>query len=407
MTKSTILYLGNYLSRDIVIERQLPTSNPAGSNRTIRIAEALSLNYDVIIISPAITFRNKLNFKKLFLKKRTIKINSIDVVFAKTIAIPLIGLIFSHFSYSIEILKNIKSRKVKNVVIYNFGSLNLFVLLIIKLFYPRISILNNIEDISVFKFKDFSFSSEDNFLQQAFFSVSMRITAYLSNGYIIPTQRFLNYLPKNNSYLIINGCMNVNKNTIIENVDVVKILFSGKIAFEHGIKEFVEFIQLYKSKIISQNIKIDITGTGPKSKWLIGKLNEIGISTVKYHGFVNNEVYAEYLKEATICVALQKPDGRHANFKTPSKVYEYLGNSKIVIATNVGDFYKINNRFINICEPLNAEALMVMIDGILINKQSISKLSHEVYQFAFDNYDMSNVSKKLHEFIENAKIATS
>lgn len=403
MLKESILYLGNYLNEDIVNERKLPTNNTAGSNRIRRISEALGLIYNVKIISPAITLRVKWNFKFFFLQSRKSNKNNIDVIFVKSLACPLLGLMFSHFTYPIEVLRNIRQHKVKNVVLYNFGSLNLIVLIILKIFYSKIKIWNNIEDISVVQKKDFSFKSEDNLLQQVFFSFTMKLTALLSHGYIIPAKRFVNYLPKKKYISTINGCLKIEKDSILKPVDEIRILFSGKIAFEHGIKEFIEYIELQNAQKKNDEIVIDITGTGPKSIWLKEKLTSINNLKIKYHGFVDDQTYNSFLNQATICVALQKPDGRHANFKTPSKVYEYLGNSKIVIATNVGDLNEISNNLIRICNPLNAVGLKKIIDDVIDKKNLIPQLSQDVNHFAFQNYDYSNVSDKLKKLFQSVQ----
>ena len=401
MSKETVLYLGNFLNEEIVIERKLPTNNTAGSNRIKRISQALSLSYEVKIISSAITLRNKFNRNNLILKKKSKIDNGIEIIFAKTLAIPVLGLLFSHITYPLEVLKNIRKNKVKNLVLYNFGSLNIITLFIIKIFIPRIKILNNIEDISVFSFKDFSLKSEDNLLQQLFFSVSMKITAFLSHGYIIPTERFLPFLPSKKNILVINGCIKVNKFSEVKNRNDLNILFAGKIAFEHGIKEFIECLKIYDAEKNDLNVKFNITGTGPKSNWLKQELESIDFVDVEYHGFVTDKKYSSILADASICIALQKPDGRHANYKTPSKVYEYLGNSKIVVATNVGDFKEIQGNLIRICDPLNARNLKLIIDDILSKRDNISELSKKVNHYAFENYDYSNVSKKLQKLIKN------
>lgn len=402
MSKETILYLGNYLNEDIVRERKLPTSNTAGSNRIKRIAEALSLSYEVKIISSAITLRNKINSKNLVLKKKSKVENGIEIIFAKTLAIPILGLLFSHITCSLEVFKSIKKNRVKTIILYNFGSLNMLSLILIKLFVPRVKILNNIEDISVFSLKDFSLKSEDNLFQQLFFSVSMRITAFLSNGYIIPTERFLSFLPHNNNVLVINGCIHVKEFSEINIEKEIRILFAGKIAFEHGIKEFIDCLKIYNSegnKLL--NVKFDISGIGPKTNWLENEVKNLENINVKYYGFVTNKEYSDLLDNALICIALQRPDGRHANYKTPSKVYEYLGNSKIVVATNVGDFKEIKDNIIKICDPLNPENLKLIIDDILFQKENITNLSKRVNQYAFENYDYSNVTKKLKKLVES------
>jgi glycosyltransferase involved in cell wall biosynthesis len=333
------------------------------------------------------------------LQKRSALFNEIEIIFSKTVAFPLIGLLISHITYPLEVFRHIRKYNVNNIVIYNFGSLNFIILCIVRLFVPRIKIWNNIEDISVFSFKDFKIKSEDNWLQQLFFSYSMKATAHLSDGYIVPTSRFFDYLPSKENKLVINGCIKVNDFTENKANDQVNILFAGKIAFEHGIKEFVDCLKIYNSENKQLNVNFNITGIGPKANWLKDELYEIKNINVNYHGFVTDKEYNDILNRSSICIALQKPDGRHANYKTPSKVYEYLGNSKLVIATNVGDFSEIGNNLIRICDPLNPENLKILIDDILDNKQNIGKNAQEVYHFALENYDYNNVAKKLQHLI--------
>lgn len=400
MSKECILYLGNYLTEQIVKKRKLPTNNVAGSNRILRLSEALSISYDVKIISPAVTLRIGFNPKKIILNKELLNFNkNINIVFVKTLAIPILGLVYSHISYFFEVISNIKRNKVKTIIIYNFGSLNLLILIYLKFFLPKVKIINNIEDISILSAKDFSFKSEDNLLQQIFFSFSMKFTAFMSNAYLVPTERFFSYLPEKKNKLVITGCIRVKKFVEKTSIQNLEFLFAGKIAFEHGVKEFVDCLKLYDTENNKLDIKFHVTGTGPKTDWLTEQLKSIKNIDVKYYGFVSNKEYKDILDKVSVCIALQKPDGRHANFKTPSKVYEYLGNSKIVIATNVGDFKEIGSDIIRICEPFTIFNLKSIINELILKKDEVNQLSKKINTYAYSHYDYSNINKKIESLI--------
>ena len=87
--KDYILYIGNYLDENIVSERGLPTRNPAGSNRMLRLASSLqSSNKSTVIISPGISVRNK--YRKLFHAKKVSHCGTVPIVYSPAVGIPFI-----------------------------------------------------------------------------------------------------------------------------------------------------------------------------------------------------------------------------------------------------------------------------------------------------------------------------
>ena len=401
MLDKKIFYLGNYLSEDIALLRQLPTSNTAGSNRIKRISEALSLSHQVTVYSPGFSARVKLNIRELYLNRVSFRANGVFYNFSSGISIPFLGLLFNYALYFYDVILNIITKKPKVIIIYNFDPINLFLTIVIRLLFKKIKVLNNIEDISVPKFRDFSRNSEDRGVQQLIFFVCMRMIATMCHAYIIPTKKFIAFLPEKRNILIVTGCINVKQNEPLAR-SKINILFAGKIAYEHGIDVFIEAIEIIKSKGFLNNYDIHISGSGEKANWLEKKLKISNYDNVCYHGFASSVLYNELLDQSDICVALQNPNGRHSKFKTPSKVYEYMGNSKVVVATNVGDLMEVSDLgLIKLCEPFNASYLADIL--ISFRLKDLVQYRERTATFALENYDYTSVNVQLNQLIRDVR----
>ena len=400
MRKDNVLYLGNYLDEQIVKERGLPTNNIAGTNRMQRLTEALNFKYNTLIVSPGVSLRIKKNTENTFLKTKNHAVDAVHIKYAKTLAIPFIGLLFSFFSYPSLVFSLIRKQKPKIVVVYNFDPLLVFITSVIKLFFRNVKIVNNIEDVSIPKIKDFSKKSEDRGLQQYIFYFCMKIIAKLSHAYIIPTKKFIPFLPEKENILVITGCITIPPKNISDTTKKLQVLFSGKIAFEHGIDVFIDALKLVDNQLLTHHCEVNITGGGNKVEWLKTSLKNLDLP-VKFHGFVSNSFYNDLLQNSDVCIALQKDTGRHSNFKTPSKVYEYLGNSKLVVATDVGDLSELGVEIIKICKPLSASSLSNLITNVIQEREHISLKKEVVYNFVKEKFDTQKVGERLFMFLNN------
>lgn len=399
MRKEYILYLGNYLDEQIVQKRGLPSHNVAGTNRIHRISKALNNHFNTIVLSPGTSMRIKKN-KRLFLSSKFSRVNGVKVFYVKTMGIPYVTVLYSFIAYIVFYFKFLNRTKAKNIIVYNFDPNLVSLVLLTKLFYPKVNICNNIEDVSVPNISDFKRKSEERGFQQLVFYICMKLIARLSNSYILPTKKFIKYLPKKENIIIVTGCITVSDKVRVKNQnDVINILFAGKIAFEHGIYIFIDCLKKLEKTEYQYSIKIDISGGGDKSKWLADELTYFKKLRVNYHGFVSNDMYKTLLDNADVCVALQKDDGRHAQLKTPSKVYEYIGNAKLVIATDVGDLSEINSDYVRICKPLTALYLKELIRDIIENKSKIDVLKSNIQKYALNNYDSKVVGSRLYYFL--------
>lgn len=398
-----VLYLGNYLNEEIIRERELPFRNAAGSNRMYRLASAFEFcGKSITICSPGTSAR--VGYSRTFFHKTRIhREKSILVYFAPTIGLPFLSSFFSFLTYPFVVYNLLRKNKFNVVWIYNFNPSLLIIALICR-YFLKVPIINNIEDISVPSIKDWQKSTEARPLQQIVFYLSMKGIAYLSNGFIIPTKKFIPFInQKKKPCLNVTGCIDVKlrySETKYIETQKLNILFAGKIEFEHGIHLLIDFIKLLNNKK-GLICLINICGTGEKAEWLKDKLGKLNLSWVKYHGFVSDSTFKKILRDADICVALQNPYGRYGKTKTPSKVYEYLGHGKCVIATDVGDLKYLPKETIIICDSYESEKLFYSLSSLLQKKIKIKNYKEFSYNYAKANFSYSIVGKKIIELIHS------
>ncbi len=398
-----ILYVGGFLNEEIVKSRRIPTRNPAGSNRMHRIANALkAVGKKVLIVSPAISLRTKSD--KKILSAEIKKTGNVPVLFTAAIGLPILGSLSSLFTVPFSLISFGKKRKVSAIIIYNFSPLLVVIALLYRFIY-KVPIFHNIEDVSIPKLKDWYRQTEVRPIQQLVFFFCMKMIASISKGYIIPTKQFQGVLKSDTVVEIITGCINVTptiKSTnIIEKDDKINILFSGKIEFEHGIDMLIETIKIIeKNRDLSKKIRVDICGGGSKTKWLRDQNLQFQKTDIEYYGFVTDKKYKELLRNSNICIALQNPNGRYATNKTPSKVYEYLGHYKTVIATNVGDLVELPSEIITICEPYTAKKLYQIIFDYIEYPEKIMCQSKKAGTYADEHYSYDRVGARLLRLME-------
>lgn len=357
--KNRIVYIGGFLDEAIVKERGLPSHNAAGSNRMDRIANALkSGGYRPVILSPAASLR--MNSKGAFLHPGRVRKRKIaPVVFAPAFNIFGINVLFSWFFQILCLRVILKSGRVSEAIIYNFNP-SLILLCAYLKYVRRLPILSNIEDISIPSLKDWSRKTEARPVQQIVFYFCMNLIARMADGYIVPTRRFLNYLPGNTPSEIVTGCIEVMDSPDrdpVEDNDRLQVLYAGKLQREDGIIEFVRALQQLDALDEPPYIRVEISGTGNMADWVREQVSTLRTIKATYHGFVSTSDYVELLRRSQICVALHNPTGRYADFKTPSKMYEYLGYGKAVITTDAGDIRDMPKDSILILDRLEPGAI--------------------------------------------------
>ncbi len=399
------LYIGNYLNENIVKERGLPTFNTAGSNRMRRIAEAIKKQrQNIAIISPAVSLRTSWTGKAWhppFISRA----GNVPVLFCGTFGIPFAGTLFEAIFVLYTLQRLASKHRIKGIIIYNFNPTLVILAVWIK-FFLKIPLFHNVEDISSPKLVDWLPKTEARPLQQLIFAICMSIIIRLSEGVIIPTHNFIKIIPNTIPFIVIAGCISIplkslNAFSYKSEKYPLRLFFAGKIEFEHGINYLMETLSLIAEEHdLSKKFRIDICGTGSKAQWTINyinsKLNQIEVA---YHGFVSNKDYRQLLHESEICIALQNPNGRYGASKTPSKVYEYLGSGKMVIATKVGDLSLLPSEIITLCDLNDRRSLYQQLVSIAKNPEISRIQGKAAAKYAQEHFAYEAVGKKLVQFI--------
>lgn len=361
-----------------------------------RLAQALhSGGYRPVILSPAASLRMKSPelFHKACLRRR----QGAPAIFAPVINI--FGLnVLSSWIFQFICLRNIlRSNKVCGVVIYNFNP-SLVIMCAYLKWIRRLPVINNVEDVSVPSLKDWQAETEARPVQQIIFSVCMNLVARMSAAYVVPTRRFLDYLPPKKHSSVVTGCIETttfDRFSTLERFQSLRVMFAGKVEREHGIVEFIQALKQLDAMVEPPNLQVDISGTGSMADWVHAQVGHLRKIKVTYHGFVTVADYKILLQRAQVCVALQNPTGRYAEFKTPSKVYEFLGRGKAVIATDVGDIRDMPDGTILMIDKLESTSIAAKLLWLCADPARTVGLQAAAQRHAEKNFSFAAVGMAL------------
>jgi glycosyltransferase involved in cell wall biosynthesis len=238
-------------------------------------------------------------------------------------------------------------------------------------------------------------ATESRVFQQIVFFFCMKLIARLADGFIVPTKRFTQYLPVGNKeVVIITGCNKVDPVDSFGCIYPLKILFSGKLEFEHGLEILMEaFERLDKS--FSDKLIVNICGDGPKKSWMKQKLLEEELSFISYNGFLSDFDYSCLLNDSDIGLVLQNPEGRYKNLKTPSKFFEYYSSGKYVLTSNVGDYENLPVGSFSILNPYTADTLISLIEFCVSNLKMIEIGKMAAYNFSKEYFEYKKVGQNI------------
>lgn len=393
--RGRVLYLGSFLDEAIVAERGLRSHNAAGSNRMARLARALrSAGFRPILLSPATSLRARRKGGPLLHPARVRRSGGVVMIHAP--ALNVIGLnILTAPLFQLAVMRRILRRPLAGSVVYNFSP-GLVLLTAWLAVMSSARIVNNIEDISVPRLSDWSRKTEARPVQQLLFWLCMHLVARMSDAYLVPTQRFLSYLPRKRAVEVVTGCIDIPPRADdFALPPPLRVLYAGKIEREHGIVQFVEVLEALDVTPAAARLEADISGAGPMSDWVAGRLGRLTRIVARQHGFVTSAQYAALLGQAHVCVVLQDPEGRYAEFKTPSKIYEFLGHGKAVVATRVGDISELPADTLIVLDGLSAAEIADHLDRLAAAPGQVVDLQRNAAEHAAAAFSYETVGGRL------------
>lgn len=229
----------------------------------------------------------------------------------------------------------------------------------------------------------------------------MNLVSRICDAYIVPTRRFLRYLPPKPTE-VITGCIEIPSISGAQlTPPPTRVLFAGKVEREHGIVQFVEALEALDKTPAAERLQADVCGSGNMLDWVAERLSRLTTLRATVHGFVSSTQYKELLGAAHICVALQDPAGRNAQFKTPSKIYEFLGYGKAVIATDVGDVREIAESALCMLNALNSAEIERHLFRLSQNPDTLEVLQGHARQHSIDYFSYEIVGARLRRLMGN------
>jgi glycosyltransferase involved in cell wall biosynthesis len=394
--KIMIVMIGGFIDDRIREERCLPAPNPAGSNRMKRICMALhSVGEKVVILSPGSSMRMGW-CGRLFHESRICRTDGIPVIYCHAIGLPVIGMIWEQIAVPMHLWKIYSKKGLTGIIICNYSPSGVIAALFARFVLGLKIIVEDLEDVSVPQLSDWRPKSEVRPVLQLVGWVTMRLMIRISTSVIIPTWRFQPLIGRKKKSEVVTGCMKIPTRVQIKpKVNIkIRVLFAGAIEKEHGVEILMAmFLELEKDICTAKRYQFDICGYGSKLTWLKDNIKSLKNVHVKIHDFLSEDNYLTLLKECSLCLVLQSPYGRFALYNTPSKGYEFMGNGKAVIVSNVGDFAKLPNTTRILLDPYSSEQLLSVL--CKLDTESIQSIGQAAHDYALKNWTLNLVGQRI------------
>lgn len=391
--KNSLVFVGNYLDEAILRERVLPAPNPAGSNRMLRLSKAMNANgFTSYIVSQASSARIKFN-PKIFHPVKITKRDDVVILYASALAIPYLSILYELVSVTFLYLRLTMLRKVKITFLYCYYPSTVLVGLMAKIRGGKI--VEDLEDIVTPRWNDWLKTSFLLAIQQSLGLFLMKIVLHLSDLIVIPTSRFISKELQERKVVVIDGCVGVESGSlnVVENTKIV-VLLAGMLDEEQGIHVFIDMLILMQENSISlSKFRFEVCGIAPKDIDLELILSKFKLLDIDYYGFVSTARFKDILFKSNICLALQNPNGRNANQKTPSKGYEYMAAGKAIIVTPIGDYGTIPPGNLFILDEYTGQGLYRLL--ISLNPEVIKQTGTSAMAYAAKNWDFKKVGNRI------------
>jgi glycosyltransferase involved in cell wall biosynthesis len=396
-----VVIIGNYINERIRVERRLPAPNPAGSNRMMRLGMALrSVGEDVLILSPGSAMRMGWS-GRLFHPSQIHWENRIPILYCHTVGLPILGMLWEQISLFLHLWGLRHNKHLTGLIVYCYYPSSVIAAIFTRVFF-NLNVVEDLEDICEPHLSDWKHNSGARPVQQIVGWLTMKIMISISKAVIIPTKKFQYFIRKDKPLEIITGCMEITDRIVQvkKRKDKINVLFAGALEVEHGIKLLVEtFHELKKYPSTAGRYRFELCGYGSQEEWLRNEIEKIDNVEINLHGFVSNKEYMELLENSDVCLVLQNPSGRFARYNTPSKGYEFMGNGKAVIVSDIGDFAELPGTVRLLLEPYSGRHLAILLRDLDIT--TIQHIGNAAYDYAQNHWSLKKVGEKIQTLFYN------
>lgn len=177
----------------------------------------------------------------------------------------------------------------------------------------------------------------DNYLHQKLKSIEIkRINKNLKyiDGYIFLTDQMNDYLSNNKPYEVIEGIAPIlsNKNFSKSNnhSDNFKLLYTGTLAKEYGIKNLVDTVVKINKFSKERKIELTICGSGFLEKYI--KEKAIECENIVFNGQIPREDVLVLQQKVDLLINPRRNTEEFTKYSFPSKILEYMSTGTPVLA---------------------------------------------------------------------------
>jgi len=206
---------------------------------------------------------------------------------------------------------------------------------------------------------------------------------------------------KEDNILLIPHFINVRIKTM-ENISnekntIDRIGYCGNPSIANGILDLIDAFLICQHKRVNA---VELIIIGEITPNVEREIKRRALRNVVFMGKLPTSHVSEQLQKCSILVNPRRL-GVSADSGFPTKIGEYFAAKKPVVTTKVGDlnlYFKDKEELI-FAEPNNADSICNSIEYILDNREMAMKIAKKGNQWAIDNLDYINNSKKLIDFI--------
>ena len=179
--------------------------------------------------------------------------------------------------------------------------------------------------------------------------------------------------------------------------------YAGSPSKKDGIFDLICSVKLLKDRGTKINVIIigDSTGHDSFLPELKGYCKELDISDqIIFKGLLPQEQVKKYLNCCQI-LAITRPNTKQTQAGFPTKLGEYMGCKKVVLATRFGDIerYFTDKTDIVLAEPDNPASIAESIQWILSNKEKAKQIGEQGFETANSLLDYRKGVKKITDFL--------
>ncbi|MGO9317694.1 MAG: glycosyltransferase [Terracidiphilus sp.] len=327
--------------------------------------------------------------------------DGIDVSVAPAVVVPLFGAMLELLLFPLWTLLLLRRGRYDGVVFYNYSFS--FVLIALLLRMLGIPFVAQVEDIAIPARFDGKVGIETQPVQQLVRRFCMKMVTGLSSGLMVPSERFRSFLPKNKPCLVVPGCVansEWGEDHPVRLRAPIRVLFVGPYQTEHGVDLLISTLKLLRSGgPAGAHYAFDCCGTQSYPAELHSLSVAEGSPEIRLHGLLSDAEYRSLLADTAVALVLQKKQGRLANYRSPSKAYEFLAAGKLVIATDVGDLTSLSGKNLIMLQHESAEEMVEIFGEIAKNPLKFEKIAQTARNYSRREWSYRAVGKKLIAFL--------